>query len=144
MATAKKLATPAKAPVAKNKAPAAKKVAAPKATATKPTFVMKPIKERFTKVSLVAHLAQASGIEAKEVKKVVAALEATLLASIDKKGAGEFTLPGVVRITAQKVPAKKARKGINPFTGQETTFKAKPASVKLKARFFKKVKEAAI
>lgn len=48
------------------------------------------------------------------------------------------------RITALQVPAKKARKGIDPFTKQERTFAAKPASVKVKARFFKKVKDAAL
>jgi len=57
---------------------------------------------------------------------------------------GEFTLPGIVRVAVQQVPAKKARKGIDPFTKEERVFKAKPASVKLKARFFKKLKDAAL
>ena len=41
------------------------------------------------------------------------------------------------------VPAKKARKGIDPFTKQERMFAAKPASVKVKVRALKKVKDAA-
>jgi hypothetical protein len=48
-----------------------------------------------------------------------------------------------MRVTAQQVPAKKARKGIDPFTKQERVFAAKPASVKLRARFLKKAKDAA-
>ena len=149
-APAKKAAT--KTPATQSAKPAAKAAkaakpvvkAAPKASAAKAPAALKPIKERFNKTSLAAHLAQVSGVEPKAVKAVVAALEATLLASLAKKGAGEFTLPGLVRIAAQQVPAKKQRKGIDPFTKQERVFAAKPASVKLKARFFKKVKDAAI
>jgi nucleoid DNA-binding protein len=96
------------------------------------------------KTTLVAHLAQTSGVEPKNVKAVVAALEATILASIAKKGAGAFTWPGVLKVSATHVPAKKARKGIDPFTKVERVFAAKPASVKVKARFFKKVKDAAL
>lgn len=117
-----------------------------KATATKlaPAAPLKPIKTTFNKTSLLAHVAQASGQEPKVVKSVLSALESTLLASINKKGAGEFTWPGVVKVTALQVPAKKARKGIDPFTKVERMFAAKPASVKVKARFFKKVKDAAL
>lgn len=44
-----------------------------------------------------------------------------------RAGAGEFTLPGVVGLDAQQIPAKNARKGINPFTKEKTVFKAKDA-----------------
>ena len=50
------------------------------------------------------------------------ALEATMLASVNKKGAASFTLPGLLKITALQVPAKKKRVGIDPFTKQERTF----------------------
>jgi nucleoid DNA-binding protein len=52
-------------------------------------------------------------------------------------------LPGILKITAVAVPAKKGRKGINPFTGEATVFKAKPATVKVKVRPMKKLKDAA-
>jgi hypothetical protein len=67
-----------------------------------------------------------------------------VLASVNKKGAGAFVLPGLLKVTAVAVPAKKARKGINPFTKEETVFKAKPATVKLKVRPLKKLKDAAL
>lgn len=146
------MATAKKSPAAKKAAPAKtapKKVAAkaafkaaPKAAA--PAAALKPIKTTFNKTTLLAHLVQTSGQEPKAVKAVLGALEATLLAAINKKGAGEFSWPGVVKVTALQVPAKKARKGVDPFTKQERTFAAKPASVKVKARFFKKVKDAAL
>ena len=155
MATAKKSAPAKAAPKAvkaaakTTKASAAKpaaavKKAAPKVAAAKPVSAVKPIKETFNKTSLAAHLAATSGVDVKAVRSVMAALESTMLASVHKKGAGEFTLPGIVRVAVQQVPAKKARKGIDPFTKEERVFKAKPASVKLKARFFKKLKDAAL
>jgi len=77
-------------------------------------------------------------------KAVLAALEATILASIHKKGLGEFTLPGLLKISAQNVPAKKKRMGKDPFTGVERMFAAKPASTKIKTRALKKLKDAAL
>jgi len=73
----------------------------------------------------------------------LAALEDSIRASISRKGPRTFVLPGILKITAVAVPARKARKGINPFTGEETVFKAKPATVKVKVRPMKKLKDAA-
>ncbi len=119
---------------ASKKSPA-KKVAAAKAP-------MKPIKESLNKSALIAHVAGASGAEPKVVKKVMAALEETIVASVGLKGAGAFVLPGLLKISAVKVPAKPKRKGINPFTKEEQWFAAKPASVKLKVRSLSKLKKA--
>ena len=118
---------------------AASKSAAPKAVAAAP----KPIKEALSKSGLVAHLLDASGVSAKEVRAVMAALEGAVAGSVNKKGAGSFTLPGLLKITAVKVPAKPKRKGINPFTKEEQVFAAKPASTKIKVRPLKKLKDAA-
>jgi len=118
---------------------AAPKKAASKAAAAKP----KPIKDVLSKAALTAHLAEATNLAAKDVRAVLAALEETVQGSVSKKGAGAFTLPGLLKITAVSVPAKPKRKGINPFTGQEQVFAAKPASVKLKVRALKKLKDAA-
>ena len=74
---------------------------------------------------------------------MLAALEETIRASISRKGPRTFVLPGILKITAVAVPAKKARKGVNPFTGEETTFKAKPATVKVNVRPMKRLKDAA-
>ena len=147
MPTAKKSisAAPAKKAPIKAAAKVAKKAAAPVKAAAKPAAgPMKPIKTAFNKTTLVAHLAEVAGVEPKAAKAVVAALEATMLASIHKKGLGEFTLPGLLKITAQNVPAKKKRMGKDPFTGVERMFAAKPASTKIKARAMKKLKDAAL
>jgi len=101
------------------------------------------IKSVLTKTALVAHLADAAHVAAKDVRALLAALEQAIQASISKKGARVFVLPGLLKITVTSVAAKPARKGINPFTGEATTFKAKPATVKVKVRPMKKLKDAA-
>lgn len=63
---------------------------------------------------------------------MIAALENAVTASVSKKGAGSFVLPGLLKISAVQVPAKPKRKGINPFTKEEVWFAAKPASTKVK------------
>ena len=120
---------------------AAKKKAAPKAAA-KPAAT-KPIKEALSKSGLVAHTAENSGVATRDVRAVLASLESAVHASVSKKGAGSFTLPGVLKITSVNVPAKPKRKGINPFTKEEQWFAAKPATVKVKVRPLKKLKDAA-
>jgi nucleoid DNA-binding protein len=121
-----------------------KKAAAKKAPAkaAKPA-ANKPIKEALSKSGLVAHLAEASGVIARDVRNVLSALEGAVAASLSKKGVGHFTLPGLLKITAVNVPAKPKRKGINPFTKEEQWFAAKPASTKVKVRPLKKLKDAA-
>lgn len=121
---------------------AAAKKAAPAKAAAKPG-VLKPIKDALTKSGLVAHLAEASGVLGRDVRSVMAALEGAVVASIQKKGAGSFTLPGLLKITAVSVPAKPKRKGVNPFTKEEQWFAAKPATTKVKVRPLKKLKDAA-
>ena len=136
---AKKTATP------KAAAPAKKAVTKAAAPAKKPATngALKPLKETFTKASLAAHVAAQAGVEPKQAKAILAALEDTILGAVHKKGAGEFTLSGLVKIGVQQVPAKKKRFGKDPFTGEERWFDAKPATVRLKVRALKKLKDAA-
>jgi nucleoid DNA-binding protein len=118
--------TTAKKAPAKAAKPAAAKSAAP----------VKPLGESLSKSGLIAHIAAQANVEAKAVKAV--------LASVHKKGVGQFTLPGLFKINAVKVAAKPKRKGKNPFTGEEQVFAAKPATVKVKVRPLKKLKDAAL
>jgi len=115
---------------------------AKKATPKAPSK-MKAVKEKMTKSQMIEALSDDSGLSKKEVSSVLGSLERLIEASIGKRGAGEFTLPGLMKITTVRKPAVKARKGINPFTGEETMFKAKPASTAVKVRPLKKMKEFA-
>ena len=142
MATAKKTMT--KVP-AKKAAPATKAAkAAKKAAPAKVAAELKPIKSAFNRTSLIAHLAVTAAVDAKIVKAVIASLEATMLASVHKKGLGSFTLPGLLKVNVINVPAKKKRTGLDPFTKVERVFAAKPATVKIKTRALKKLKDAAL
>lgn len=140
-AVAKK--APAKKAVAK-KAPA-KKAPAKKAVVKKaaPAKKASAIQSKLTKSQIVAEISESTGLSKKQVGSVMGELEGLIERSIKKRSVGEFTLPGLMKVTTVKKPARKARKGINPFTGEATTFKAKPASIAVKVRPLKKMKEFA-
>jgi nucleoid DNA-binding protein len=99
------------------------------------------IKEKYTKSQIVGELSDKTGLSKKEVGGVLEELATLIERHIGKKAAGEFTLPGLLKITTVHKKAQKARKGINPFTGEETMFKAKPARTVVKVRPLKKLKE---
>lgn len=150
MAAKKKAA--AKKPAAKKAAPkkaAAKKVAAkkPAAKAAKPVAAKKANKvfaEPLSKTGLVAHIAEAAELSKKQVNAVLEELASVIEGHLKKKGgAGHFTMPGLFKIVTKHKPAQKARKGIHPITKEPTTFKAKPASVQVKVRPLKKMKDMA-
>lgn len=105
--------------------------------------VVTPIKEKMKVSELMEHLAEESGVEKKQVKAVIEALSNVIKGSMVKKGCGEFTFPKLFKMRIKDIPAKKARKGISPFTGEETIFKAKPASRKVKILPMKTLKEVA-
>lgn len=69
-------------------------------------------------------------------------LAGTECAPKSRTAPGTLTIPGICKVVAVKKPAKKARKGINPFTGEAATFKARPASVAVKLRPLKAIKDA--
>lgn len=142
--TSSRAKAPAKAAAKAKPAKAAPKKAKPAAAVKKaaPDLVVRPLSAPFTKASLAAHVADIAAVELKTARNVLAALEATVLGALNKKGLGEFTLPGLLKVVAQKVPAKPKRFGKNPFTGKEQWFPAKPASVRVKVRPLKKLKDA--
>jgi nucleoid DNA-binding protein len=76
----------------------------------------------------------------KQVKAVIEAL--TTVAYKELKKSGLFVLPGFAKFVVVKKPARPARKGINPFTKEPTTFAAKPASKTVRARPIKAIKDA--
>lgn len=126
---------------AKKKAPAKKK----KTTAKKPVAQrrMPAIRSKMTKSEILGSISESTGLTKKQVASVMDEMNELIGRSIKKNGVGEFTVPGAFKVVAQKKPARKARKGVNPFTGEEMMFKAKPASVAVKIRPLKKLKEFA-
>jgi len=126
--TAKKNApSKKKAPIKK---PLAKKAAAKKPLAAKRKLTA--IRQRYSKTEIINELAINSGLNRKQVGTVLDELAILISRYVKKRAVGEFALAGLIKITTAKRPAKKATKGINPFTGQMTTFKAKPARTAVK------------
>ncbi len=127
--------------VVAKKAPAKKAVAKKAAPAPKKRVVA--INEKMTKSQIIASVAESTDLSKKQIGLVMDEMYLLIERSLKKRGVGEFTVPGMLKITTVKKPARRARKGINPFTGEETVFKAKPASIAVKIRPLKKLKEFA-
>lgn len=104
---------------------------------------MKPIATKQTKSQAVSQLAEDTGLSRKQVMAVLEGLGSLAQRHLKKGGSGEFVVPGVaVKLRRVSKPATKARKGINPFTGQEMMFKAKPAKNVVRASALKVLKDA--
>jgi nucleoid DNA-binding protein len=121
---------------------AAKKKAAKKKAAA-PAKRVKAIKEPMTKTQLITTIAEETELTKKQVGAVMDSLSELIEGHVKRNAAGVFTLPGLLKMKVVRKPATKARKGINPFTGEPTVFKAKPARNVVKIQPLKAVKEMA-
>ena len=121
---------------------AAKPVAAKKAVAKKPNGPkVTSVSKAYSKSQVLAYLADQACISKKEAATVLSSLDSLIAAHVKSSSVGCFTLPGLLKCTVVRKPATKARKGINPFTKEPTTFKAKPARNVVKIRALKHLKE---
>ena len=121
---------------------AKKKAAKKKAVAKKPT--VKSIKDPYTKTMLYSTIAERTDLKKKEVAAVFDELANIINGHIKRNAAGVFTVPGLMKIKVVRKPATRARKGINPFTGEPTIFKAKPARNVVKVQPLKALKDMAV
>ncbi len=124
------------------------KVTKPKTSKSKITKLeaapLRPVKETFTKAALINLIAEQNDIPCKTAVGVFATLESVLLGSVHPRGVGEFTLPGLLKVTLRKVPARRAGTLVrNPATGEMVKGAAKPASMRVKIRALSKLKTAA-
>ena len=94
-----------------------------------------------TKSEIVAGIADTTGLAKKDVNSVFEAMATQIKKSLGRSGPGAYTVPGLMKLIVQRKPATKTRKGINPFTGEETVFKAKPARNIVKIRPLKNLKD---
>ncbi len=94
-----------------------------------------------TKSEIVSGITDATGLTKKDINSVFEVMAAQIKNSLGRGGAGAYTLLGLMKLVVKRKPATKARKGINPFTGEETVFKAKPARNIVKIRPLKNLKD---
>ena len=99
------------------------------------------VKQPMTKAQLLSAIAEDTGLTRKQVTEVMDSLSGQIQRHIKRRGPGTFTLPGLLKVKTVRKPARKARKGINPFTGEETTFAAKPAHTIVKIQPLKGLKD---
>jgi len=99
------------------------------------------VKKPPTKSEIMSSIAETTELSRKEVASVFEALEGIIQDNLKARGPGMFSIPGLMKIRVIKKPATKARKGINPFTKEETIFKAKPARKVVKVLPLKGLKD---
>src|ERR1043165_6707128 len=95
---------------------------------------------RMSKTEFIEAIASESGLEKKQVNAMLDAMNNVVYR--ERKAAHEVTIPGLLKLSSVKKPAVPAREGINPFTKEPTTFKAKPARTVIKPRPLKALKDA--
>ncbi len=93
-----------------------------------------------SKSEVVSGIADATGLTKKQVSSVFEAMAGQIKKSLGRSGPGAYVVPGLMKLVVVRKPATNARKGINPFTGEETMFKAKPARNVVKIRPLKNLK----
>ena len=102
----------------------------------------KTVKKPPTKTEILNNIANATDLTKRDVAAVFEALAAEIKRNLGTRGPGVFSIPGLVKIEKRKIPAKPAQKNWrNPFTGELQDRPAKPASVKVKVRALKSLKD---
>jgi len=95
-----------------------------------------------TKSEIYAKIVEDTGLTRKDVAAVFDSLNGQIKKSLGGRSApGTFSIPGLMKLRVVKKPARKARQGVNPFTGEEMMFKAKPASKAVKVTALKGLKD---
>jgi nucleoid DNA-binding protein len=97
--------------------------------------------KRLTKAQVITEISELSELDKKSVSRVFDGLAELIRKQLGSRGPGEFVIPGLLKLKAVKKAATPARTGINPFTKEPTTFKAKPASKKIRASALKSLKD---
>ena len=112
------------------------KKAAPSPSASAPSRV-----KSATKAEIISSLSEQTKLGKKEITGVLTALAELVSKELSKKGPGIFTIPGMVKLKVVRKPATKAKQGVNPFTKEPMTVKAKPARNVIRAVPLKSLKE---
>jgi nucleoid DNA-binding protein len=104
------------------------------AKTAKKAFRATPATKRRSRGDVIKQIAEATELKSGKVREVFETLTALMAADLGKRGCGEFNFNGLMKLKAVSKPATPARKGRNPFTGEEIMIKAKPASRKVRVR----------
>ena len=98
--------------------------------------------KRMNKSQFVAVLSEKSGLSKKQAKAAIDSINAMVAQQLGQKGPGEIILPGLLKLSIVVKPATHQHEGINPFTKEPMTYKAKPARKVVRVRPLKALKDA--
>jgi nucleoid DNA-binding protein len=119
------------------------KKAAPKSAEAKPApaSAEKSAAKPATKADVYNTLSEKTGLNKKQIADVFSAMSDMITKELGKKGPGLFVIPGLLKLKVVRKPATKAKQGVNPFTKEPMTIKAKPARNVVKAVPLKSLKD---
>lgn len=113
-----------------------------KTAAAPAASTVKAIASKQTKTQILTAIAEQTDLTRKNVADVFAALGQLVEGHMKKRGSGEFTIPETgVKVRRVKKPARKARMGRNPATGEAMKIAAKPAQTVVKVTALKALKD---
>ncbi len=97
--------------------------------------------KRLTKSQIITEISSKTELSRKDVTAVFDSLKELIKRELKRKEPGEFVVPDLIKLKVRMIPARKEKKGIDPFTKQERVFPAKPAQKKIRATALKKLKD---
>ena len=95
-----------------------------------------------SKSQFVATLAEKSGLNKKQALSALDTINAMVAQQLGKQGPGEVLIPGLLKLLIVDKPATPKHEGVNPFTKEPMTYKAKAARKVIKVRPLKALKDA--
>ena len=98
--------------------------------------------KRMNKSQFVSALAEKSGLDKKQAAAALDTINALLAQQLGKQGPGEVLIPGLLKLSVVEKPATPKHEGVNPFTKEPMTYKAKPARKVIRVRTLKALKDA--
>jgi nucleoid DNA-binding protein len=98
--------------------------------------------KRMTESEFVANVSEKTGLTVKQASSALDAINAIVIQQLSTQGPGEILIPGLLRLNVIHRPATFQYEGVNPFTNEPMTYKAKPACKVIKVRPLKALQDA--
>ena len=98
--------------------------------------------KKMNKSQFVTAMAEKSGLNQKQASSALEAINAITVEQLSKQGPGEVLIPGLLKLNVVDKPATSQHEGVNPFTKEPMTYKAKAAHKVIKVRLLKALKDA--
>ena len=98
--------------------------------------------KRMSKTQFVTTLAEKSGLNKKQASSALETINSMIAQELGRQGPGEVLIPGLLKLNVIEKPATPKHEGVNPFTKEPMTYKAKAARKVIKVRLLKSLKDS--